>query len=505
MAEYLLGIDIGTSSCKIVLFDKEGNVAATETGEYQVYYPHEGWAEQNPDEWWNAVAESTKKIIEKSGIDPSDIAGVGTDGQSWSAIAVDKDGKCLMNTPIWMDTRSEDICRELRERLGDRIFELSGNSLQPSYTTAKIIWYKREFPDVYKNIRYILQSNSFIVYRLTGAVTHDISQGYGLSCFDMRKGKWDADMAREMDIPEEFLPEIVPCHKVVGQVTREAAALTGLKEGTPVVAGGLDAACGTLGTGVLKNGETQEQGGQAGGMSICLDHYAADPALILGFHVVPDKWLLQGGTTGGAGVMRWITANFGDYERTLEKERNLSDVAQFNELAEGVAPGSDGLVFLPYMAGERSPIWDPKAKGVWYGIDFTKTKAHFIRSAMEGGAFALRHNLEIAERCGGEVKELRAMGGASLAKIWTQIKSDVTGKPITVCHSGTETSLGAAILAGVGTGVYKSFEEAVRLTVYTTRHHEPDPSNKEVYDRNYRTYIELYEDLKELMQRTGSK
>ena len=186
MAAYLLGIDIGTSSCKIVLFDRDGNVKSTETGEYKVYYPNEGWAEQDPDEWWNAVCESTKKVIEKSGIDPSDIAGVGTDGQSWSAIAIDSEGRSLIRTPIWMDTRSEDICRRLREKNGDRIFELSGNSLQPSYTTAKIIWYKENYPDVYKNIRYILQSNSFIVYRLTGVISQDISQGYGLSCFDMR-------------------------------------------------------------------------------------------------------------------------------------------------------------------------------------------------------------------------------------------------------------------------------------------------------------------------------
>ena len=151
------------------------------------------------------------------------------------------------------------------------------------------------------------------------------------------------------------------------------------------------------------------------------------------------------------------------------------------------------------MAGERSPIWDPKAKGIWYGIDFTKTKAHFIRSAMEGGAFALKHNLDIAEKCGGEVKELRAMGGASLSELWTQIKSDVTGKPITVCHSGTETSLGAAILAGVGTGVYKDFDEAVKLTVKTTRHHEPNPENRTVYEKNYEVYRKLYENFKDVM------
>ena len=499
MGTYLLGIDIGTSSCKIVLFDREGEVIGSKSETYNVYYPQSGWAEQSPDEWWTAVVKSIRALIEETKIDPSDIAGIGCDGQSWSAIAMDDNGKVLMNTPIWMDTRAKDLSDEINERIGDRIFEMSGNTLQPSYSTAKILWYRREHPGFYDSIRWILQSNSFIVYRLTGKITQDISQGYGLSCFDMRKGCWDDVLCRDLGIERRFLPDIYQCHEIVGRVNREAAELTGLAEGTPVVAGGLDAACGALGTGVIHEGETQEQGGQAGGMSICLDHFAADPALITSFHVVPGKWLLQGGTVGGAGVMRWIVRDFGDYERTREKDRKLSDTAQFNELAESVSPGSDGLIFLPYMAGERSPIWDPKAKGVWSGIDFTKTKAHFIRSAMEGCAFALKHNLEIAEKCGGKVKELRAMGGASMARVWTQIKADVTGKTITVAKSGTETSLGAAILAGVGCGVYRDFEEAVSLTVHTTRCQKPDPETYEIYGKNYEIYRELYDDLKNLM------
>ena len=506
MKEYLLGIDIGTSSCKVALFAKDGTVVASTTGDYAVYYPHPGWAEQNPDEWWEAVCGAVKELLENSKVNPVDIKGIGIDGQSWSAIAIDRKGRVLTNTPIWMDTRAKDICERLNKSIGEkRIFEVCGNPLEPSYTTAKILWYKENLPDVYRNIWKILQSNSFIAYRLTGEISQDICQAYGLHFFNMRTGKWDADLCREMGIPMEFMPDIVPCHQMVGTVTKAAAEQTGLAVGTPVVAGGLDAACGTLGAGVVHPGETQEQGGQAGGMSICLDTYAADPRLILSYHVVPGQWLLQGGTTGGGGVMRWLERELGQYERMMKEETGKSSLVQFNELAEKVAPGSDGLVFLPYMAGERSPIWDPDAKGVYYGLDFSKTKGHMIRSAMEGVAYSLKHNLDIAENTGAVVEELLAMGGSANSLLWTQIKSDITGKPIAVPSSDTATTLGAVILAGVGVGMYDSFEDAVKQTVKITRRHVPDMEKHELYMKNYKTYLALYENLKELMKETGGK
>lgn len=501
--QYLLGIDIGTSACKIAIFSKDGSVEAAASGAYPVYYPKTGWVEQNPDEWWEAVCVTIQKVLESSGISPSEIAGIGIDGQSWSAIAIDKAGKVLTNTPIWMDTRSQSICDRLNQKIGaDNIFELCGNMLQPSYTTAKILWYKENLPEVYEQIDKILQSNSFIAYRLTGNLSHDISQGYGLHCFNMRTGMWDVEMCEKMGIPLEFLPMIVPCHQIVGTVTPEAAMLTGLETGTPVVAGGLDAACGTLGAGVVRAGETQEQGGQAGGMSICIDEYAADPRLILGYHVVPDKWLLQGGTTGGGGVMRWLEHEFGDYERSVTVEKGKTSLHQYNEEAEQVPPGSEGLVFLPYMAGERSPIWDPNAKGVFYGLDFGKTKGHLIRSAMEGVAYSLKHNLDIAENAGAYVKELLAIGGCANSALWMQIKSDITGKSLAVPFSDTATTLGAAILAGVGVGMYDDFEDAVAQTVKITRRYEPNKENYGVYQKNYKTYIALYENLKQLMKET---
>ncbi|MBQ6239879.1 MAG: FGGY-family carbohydrate kinase [Firmicutes bacterium] len=497
---YLLGIDIGTSSCKAAVFTPDGSVVVSASASYPVYYPESGWAEQDPEDWWKGACEAVRGLWESGKVKPEEIAGIGIDGQSWAAVAIDGDGVVLSRTPIWMDTRAAGICDRLNREIGaDRIFAVAGNRLQPSYTTPKVLWYRENLPGVYAGIDKILQCNGYLVYKLTGAVTQDICQGYGWHCFDMRNGRWDREMARELGIPAGFLPEIVPCDAVVGHVTTEAAALTGLAEGTPVVAGGLDAACGTLGAGVLHNGETQEQGGQAGGMSICTESYQADPNLILSYHVVPGRWLLQGGTVGGGGVMRWLEAQFGAYERSRVSEKG-SSFDQLTELAAAVAPGSDGMVFLPYMSGERSPIWDPDAKGVLYGLDFMKTKGHVVRAMLEGTAFALRHNLETAEAAGARVDRMISVGGSANSVLWTQIKADVTGKPIAVSRSDTATTLGAAMLAGVGCGVFASYEEAVSLTARVCDEYVPNGGNAAVYDKNYRIYRSLYENLKDLMK-----
>ena len=269
MRELLLGVDIGTSACKVAVFNKQGEVIASGNGGYQVYYPHPGWAEQNPDEWWSAVCSAIGDVLKKGNVKPEEIKGIGVDGQSWSAIPIDKDGNVLTNTPIWMDTRAQSICDRLNVEIGaDNIFQVAGNSMQPSYSTAKILWYKENMPEVYANTYKILQSNAFIVYRFTGICSQDKSQGYGLHCFDMRTGTWNMEMCKKLGIPESFLSDIYECSEIVGGVSEKAAKETGLLEGTPVVAGALDAACGTLGSGVIHPGETQEQGGQAGGVSV---------------------------------------------------------------------------------------------------------------------------------------------------------------------------------------------------------------------------------------------
>lgn len=490
MNTWLLGVDIGTSSCKTALFDPEGKIAAQGGSEYPVSYPRTGWAEQDPEDWWNGVCRAIREMITRSEVNPAEIAGIGVDGQSWSAIALDKAGNVLCPTPIWTDTRSEAVCRGTADRLTEeKLFSLCGNPAQPGYTWPKILWYRENRPEVFGRTEKILQSNSYIVYRMTREITQDLSQGYGLACFDMRKGRWDSEACRELGIPEKFLPEIVPCHQMVGRLTKEAAEQTGLMEGIPVAAGGLDAACGTLGAGVVSPGQTQEQGGQAGGMSICIDRYAADPRLILGFHVVPGRWLLQGGTTGGGGALKWL-------RETVCPELSF---AEMSELAEQAPAGSGGVVFLPYMAGERSPLWNPKACGVFFGLDFSTKRAQMIRACMEGVAYALRHNLETAEAAGARAEILRSMGGSANSRVWTQIKADVTGHGIEVPASDTATTFGAAILAGVGTGIYGGFEEAAKRTVRVKETFTPDPEKRAVYDRGYETYRKLYPALEEIM------
>jgi len=500
MQKLLLGIDIGTSSCKAAVFNLSGEVIGQSSKDYSVFYPASDCVEQDPREWWSGVCSAIKEIFATCSINPKAIVGIGVDGQSWSAIPVNKNGAVLHNTPIWMDTRSSEIAKKVTDRVGaEKIFGISGNAFEPTYSTPKMLWFKETKPQIYKDTYKFLQSNSYIILKLTDKYTQDFSQGYGVHCFNMKTGKWEDNFCEELGIAREKLPEIYRCHQVIGEVTNQAAQETGLASGTPVVAGGLDACCGTLGAGVVDIGQTQEQGGQAGGMSICLNEALAHPKLILSFHVVPDLWLLQGGTVGGGGSINWFKKELGGFEIEEEKRSGKDAFKIMDEEAAKISEGADGLIFLPYMAGERSPLWDKHAKGVFFGLSYNKTRAHMIRSVLEGTAFALEHNLKTAAEIGVKVDVLNAMGGAANSKLWTQIKSDITGKTINVPASDTATTLGAAILAGVGVGVYKDFKEAVNKTITIQRVHTPDMAKNKIYNKYYEIYIELYEKLKGTM------
>ncbi len=502
MDNLLLAIDVGTSACKIAVFEAGGKIAAGCTKEYPIFYPEQGWAEQDPNAWWQAAREGIRECMEKGGIDPRRIAGIGIDGQSWSCIPIDRQGNVLCNTPIWMDARSEPICERVNAEIGsDRIFAVSGNPFQPFYTTPKILWFKENRPEIYKNTVCFLQSNSFIVFRLTGVASQDVSQGYGLHVFDIAKQKYNGELCRALCISQEKLPEIHKCHDVVGRVTAEAAALTGLCEGTPVVAGGLDAAGGTLGAGVYRPGQAQEQGGQAGGMSICLERPVGNKALILSPHVVPGLWLLQGGTVGGGAGLRWLAKELGSPELLRSRETGESQLKLLDDLASTVPAGSDGVIFLPYLSGERSPIWDVNAKGLFFGLTFSKTRAHFFRALMEGTAYALKHNLQTAENAAVRVDRLYAVGGAANSSFWTQMKADVTGKKICVPDSDNAATLGAAILAGIGTGVYPDFDAAVKTTVKIRKEYIPNEQNNLLYEKFFQIYLDIYKQLKSTMKK----
>lgn len=493
MKNLILGIDIGTSACKVAVFDQKGKALAQSNQPYPVYYPRSGWAEQDAEEWWGAICTGIREVLSQDGIDADELCAIGVDGQSWSAIPVDRKGNVLHRTPIWMDTRARHICERVKSEVGeDAIFKVAGNDFLPAYTTPKMLWFKEERPEIFRSTYKFLQSNSYIVYRLTDVMSQDVSQSYGIHFFDMEQLQYDEAMAGMLGLSTDLMPDLHCCDDIVGRVTRKAAELTGLKEGIPVVAGGLDAACGTLGAGVCRTGQTQEQGGQAGGMSICTDRALAHPKMILSPHVVPKLWLLQGGTVGGGGALRWF-------------RQELGQDMSFDELtaeAAKIPAGADGVMFLPYMAGERSPIWNPDAKGVFYGLSYDKTRGHMIRAVLEGVAFSLEHNLRTAAETGIEINTLNAMGGASNSVLWTQIKADVTGRTIQVPTSDTATTLGAALLAGVGCGLYSDYEEAVSQTIVMTRTQEPDVQAHQTYKKSMDLYLQLYESLKEIFHKS---
>ncbi len=481
VSKYLLALDIGTSACKGALFSLKGQAAASADEAYPTYYPQPGWAEQQPEDWWAASCRVIRRLLDQSGIAPGDIVGIGVDGQSWAMVALDRAGQVLLPSPIWTDARAAAACDHLRGTVGEeRLHQVCGNPVMPGYTTPKVLWYKETCPELYARTRVILQSNGFIVQRLTGRLSQDISQGYGWYCFRSDELAWDESFARDIDLDASLLPPLFACHEIVGTVTEAAAQSTGLAAGIPVVAGGLDAAAGTLGIGVTEDGETQEQGGQAGGMSICLDHYTSHPRLILSPHVVPGRWLLQGGTTGGGGALKWL------------REQCCPELSfdEMSELAAQAPPMSGGLIFLPYMAGERSPLWMPEAKGVFCGLHFGTTRADIIRAVMEGVAFALRHNLETAREAGCAPAVLRSTGGSASSDVWMRIKASVTGCRMVAASSSLATARGAALMAGIGVGAVDGWQEW-KNTEENEKVYSPAENLKTAYDAGFGKYLAL--------------
>jgi len=495
---YLLGIDIGTSGCKIGLFTADGTPLFQSAHPYKTIYPDPGYAEQDPEEWWRAVCHTVRRMLAETGMDGKRIRAIGVDGQSGSALPVDRAGNPLRHAMIWFDRRSAKQCEEMRRNVDEEeLFRISGNPVSPSYTTPKMLWMKEKEPELYKKTFKFLQSNSYIVYKLTGVFTHDYSQGNGIHAFDIEKRQWNVAFCEQLGIRPELLPDLYECSAVVGEVTAEAAEQTGLPKGIPVVAGGLDAACATLGAGAVRQGQIQEQGGQAGGMSIVLDRAVKDEKLILSCHVVPGKWILQGGTVGG-GSLNWFRREF-----ACAADDQFYEAV--NKEAARIPAGSEGLLFLPYMAGERSPIWDVHAKGMFLGLDYEKTRGHMARAIMEGCAYALWHNLLTAEQSGVNIGVLHSVGGAANSELWTQIKADVTGKTFNIPSSDAATTLGAALIAGVGVGMYRDFDDAVKQTIRITRTHEPDEAAHMRYKRLFPLYLETYERLKDLFPRLGEE
>lgn len=491
MDQVLLAIDVGTSACKVTAFDKLGQPVAAASRSYELYTPAPGHVEQDPNSWWDAICEASQ-VVTSQLVDAS-VVGVGIAGQSWSAIPVDAEGVVLANTPIWMDTRAQDLCEDVESRIDTgELLRFCGNRFSPTYSTPKILWFQKHRPAIYAKTRWFLQSNSFIVYRLTDKVSADKSQTYGLHVCDIRDGSYSDKVAAQLGIDLLKLPPVFDCDQVVGTVTAKASELTGIPAGTPVVAGGLDAACGALGAGVFSPTQVQEQGGQAGGLSVVCKEPLVDERLILSHHVVPGVWLLQGGTAAGGAALRWAREAVGGGKISY---------AEIDEMASAIPSGADGVVFLPYLAGERSPIWDPHALGVFFGMTLNTSQGHLFRAVMEGVTFALLDNVAAVEESGAQMGEIYAIGGAASSSLWTQMKADALGRSINVPEAEVATSLGAALLAGVGTGLFPDYASAVEATVRIKNTFYPtaDPQVLDGYRKGIDIYRHLYPALRDVM------
>ncbi|NOZ19940.1 MAG: FGGY-family carbohydrate kinase [Planctomycetes bacterium] len=497
----LLGIDIGTSGLKTVLYHSETGKALGEASrEYDLSFPVPKGVEQDPDDWWLAACETVREVLDRTQTYPRLVEAVGVGGQGWSCLPVDASGKPLRPAMLWLDRRAEEERRWLEEEFGhERLFETTGNRIDPAYTTPKMLWVKQHEPYVYKTARYWTTSEGYVVSLLTGRQTLSLSSGYGYYFFDMAKGEYVEALAEKMSIDLDTMPPLRRAFEIAGEVTEVAAKSTGLHPGTPVVAGGLDAACAALGAGVVDCGQTQDQGGTAAGMSIYMDRPLAHRDLILGWHVAPHSWLLQGGTVSGGAGLKWFRDTFGASPDLADVYAKADAYELLSREAAEAEPGAGGVIFLPYMAGERSPIWDTDARGAFFGLTFATKRPQLVRAVMEGTAFALQHNLETARDAGAKVDVLFAVGGAARSDVWCQIKADVTGQPIRVPSASDGTALGAAILAGVGADVFQDVKEGVRQMVRFDRAFDPQPENHGRYQELFEIYRGLYDRLKDSM------
>jgi len=504
---YLIGSDIGTQGTKSVMVDEKGNVIAEATREYDVITPKPSWAEQWPDVWVKAVYETVKEVVEKSGVNKKEIAGIAISGlYGGSGIPVDKNMEPIRPCLIWMDRRAVEETEWVKKNIPkEKIFEITGNYVDSYYGFTKMMWIRNNEPEVWKKIYKFVTPKDYVIYQMTGELAIDYSSAGNLGgVFDIRKLTWSEEMCKILGIPIEYLPErIVKSSDVVGKVKKEASDLCGLLEGTPVVAGGIDAPVAQLSAGALEEGEHVAMVGTSTCWGTVHDAKNLPFGLVSYPNVVHDTeriYTFGGSATTGA-LARWFKEQFGESESVVGERTSMSPYQLFDKEVENIPAGSEGIIVLPYFMGERSPIWDPKAKGVFFGVTLYHTRAHLYRALMEGGAYALRHNMEEGLKAGLKLNdECWIVGGVSKSSVWVKIFADVTGYKMRQVASLVEAPFGDAFLAGLGTGIIDK-PERIKEWVKYKEPVEPDPKNKKIYDTYYEMFRELYEKTKELMWR----
>lgn len=488
-----LGIDLGTSSVKIILMNENGNVVGSISKEYPVYYPEAGFAEQNPDDWWNATKEGIHELIIRTGMKNDDIKSIGLSGQMHGLVLLDRNNNILTPAILWCDQRTQEECDYITETLGkERLAKYTGNKALTGFTAPKILWVRKYLPNVYKNIAHIILPKDYIRFKLTGEFATEVSDASGTLLFDIGQRRWSKEMLDILDIPENVMPICYESTDITGYITKEAADLTGLKEGTLVVGGGGDQASGAVGTGTVRSGIVSVALGTSGVVFASQDKYAIEEDLRLhSFCHANGKWHVMGVMLSAASCLKWWVDNV----------NNLgSNNITFDELlkeAEKSEPGGDGLIFLPYLMGERTPYSDPYAKGCFIGLNITHNRGHMTRAILEGVSFGLRDSLELIKELNIPVNEVRVSGGGAKSRLWRHILADIFNVRIDMINATEGPSFGAAIMAAVGYGLYKDVYEACSKLIKVTDSVYPTSQNVTKYNKAYQIYKNLYKTLKD--------
>jgi xylulokinase len=534
----LLGIDVGTTGAKAALFSPEGELLAVGEREYGVSFPRPGWAEQNPEDWWEAVCVSVRRVLEETTV----AARSGTRGgprrasrhgaKRVAALAVSSQAPVLVpmanssrgtgkaagpaaGSPhagfevvrpalIWMDRRAEVEAGRLREMLGEGTIEkITGNRPDPFYIAAKLLWFKNHEPSLFSKTALVLMANGYINYRLTGRAVMDNVHAALLQLRDWRSGEWSEELCRASGADPSLFPPVFFGHEIVGEVTPEAARETGIPAGTPVTAGTVDGAAAALEAGAVASGTAAEMTGTSTVLLMPDETGVTEPAFIAMPHAIPGVRLLLGAMSSSGASLRWFRDQFGQQEIDAGRKAGEDPYDILTRDAERAPAGCEGLLFLPYMMGERSPLWDSDARGVFFGLSLKTTKGALVRAILEGTAFALRHNVDTARKAGVSIHEIRSVGGGTRSALWNRIKADILGVPILLPRTTVGAVFGDAFLAGLAAGVYRDARDSIKRMVRIRDSYEPDPRKAELYAELYSLFRRLYEDLKEDFRRSA--
>jgi xylulokinase len=494
MTTYLLGIDVGTTGSKALLIGTDGAVKASATAEYPMFTPQPLWAEQDPAHWWAATVTSVRQVLEEGGVEPGEVAGVGLTGQMHGLVLLDAHGEVLRPCIMWNDQRTASQCAAITQKVGvERVLQLTGNPVLPGFTAPKLIWVREHEPEVYQRIATVLLPKDYVRYRLTGGFFGEVSDASGTSLFDVGRRRWSDEMLEALGVLREWLPEVTESPVVSARVSAGAARETGLLEGTPVVGGGGDQAAQAVGTGIVAEGVVSVTIGTSGVVFAASDTYRVEPEgrLHAFCHAVPGLWHLMGVMLSAGGSFRWYRDTLGEMERVRAEESGQDAYDLLTEAAAKAPPGCEGLLFLPYLSGERTPYPDPNARGVFCGLTLRHNKAHLTRAVLEGVTYGLRDSLELMRALGLSIEQVRASGGGARSPLWRQILADVFDTEIVTVNVTEGAAYGAALLAGVGAGVYGSVAEACDMVIQMTGRTQPGPAVP-VYEDYYPRYRALY-------------